>query len=105
MYDFVRLTKSCRLNRPYGTVEKSVPRIAIWNHEACQVISNGDPEGRIFLSYPHTKNRFFSLLTTVFIHSFIYLFYNKLPEVPEYAKVQFHMMTLLDVLVKIAWVR
>ena len=28
-----------------------------------------------------------------------------LPEDPEYAKVQFHMMTLLDVVDKIAWVR
>ena len=36
---------------------------------------------------------------------FIYLFYNKLQEVPEYAKMQFNMMTLLDVLGKIAWVR
>ena len=31
--------------------------------------------------------------------------YNKLSKVPEYAKMQFHMMTLLDVLGKIAWVR
>ena len=59
-------------------------------------MTNGGPEGRIFLSYPHTNNGFFFLLTTVFI----YLFYNKLPEVPEYAKMQFHMMTLLDVLGK-----
>ena len=36
---------------------------------------------------------------------FIYLFKNTLPEVPEYAKMQFHMMMLLDVLGKIAWVR
>ena len=35
---------------------------------------------------------------------FIY-FSNKLLEVPEYAKMQFHMMMLLDVLGKIAWVR
>ena len=34
-------------------------------------------------------NGFFFLLTTVF------LFKNKLPEVPEYAKMQFHMMTSL----------
>ena len=27
------------------------------------------------------------------------------PEVPEYAKMQFHMTTLLDVQGKIAWVR
>ena len=62
---------------------------------------NSDPEGRIFLSYPHTNNGFFYLLTTVFI----YLFLNKLPEVPEYTKMQFHMMMLLDVLGKIEWVR
>ena len=36
---------------------------------------------------------------------FIYLFQNKLPEVPEYAKMQFHVMMLLHVLGKIALVR
>ena len=59
-----------------GRIEKSV-----------LVILNGDSKGRIFLSYPHTNNGFFFLLTTVF------LFKNNLPEVPEYAKIQFHMMT------------
>ena len=48
------------------------------------MMTNSDPEGLIFLSYPHTNNGFFFLLTTV---SF---FYNKLPEVPEYAKMQFN---------------
>ena len=39
------------------------------------MMTNGDPEGRIFLSYPHTKNGFFFLLTTVFIYLFfIYLY-------------------------------
>ena len=65
------------------------------------MMTNGDPEGRIFLSYPHMNNGFFFLLTPIFI----YLYKNKLPEVPDYAKMQFHMMTLLDVLDKIAWVR
>ena len=51
------------------------------------MMTNGDPEGQIFLSYPHTNNGFFFLLSTVF-----FLFKNKLPEVPEYAKIQFHMM-------------
>ena len=31
-------------------VEKSVPRNAVWHHEACRVMTKGDPEGRIF--YP-----------------------------------------------------
>ena len=47
------------------------------------------------------NNGFIFLLTTVFV----YFFRNKLPEVPEYAKMQFHMMTLLAVLCKIAWVK
>ena len=67
------------------------------------MMTNGEPEGRIFLSYPHTNIRLFFLLTTVYL--LIYLFLNKLPEVPESAKMQFHKMTLLDVLGKIAWVR
>ena len=45
------------------------------------MMTNGDPEARIFLSYPHTNNGLFFLLTTVF------LFKNKLPEVPEYAYI------------------
>ena len=65
-------------------------------------MTNGDPEGWIFLSYPYMNNGFFFLLTTRFIYLFIL---NKLAEVPEYAKMQFHMMTLLDVLGKIASVR
>ena len=85
-----------------GRIEKPVPRIAVWYEEACRVMTNGDPEARIFLSYSHTNNGFFSsLLSTVFI----YLLKKKLPEVPEYAKMQFHMMMLLDVLGKTAWVR
>ena len=83
-----------------GGIEKSVARITVWHHEACRVMTNGDPEGRIFLSYHHTNNGLFFLLTTVL---FIYIFCNNLPEVSEYAKMQFHMM-LLDVLGKIAWV-
>ena len=57
-----------------GRIEKSVPRIAVWHHEACRVMTNGDPEGRIFLSYPHTNNGFLFLLTTVLINLFVYLF-------------------------------
>ena len=77
-FEIIRIYQECE-----GWIEKSVPRIAIWHHEACRVMPNGDPEGQIFLSYPHTNNGFFFLLTTVFI----YLFLDKLPEVPEYAKM------------------
>ena len=31
-------------------MEKSVPRITVWHHEACRVMPNSDCEGRIFLS-------------------------------------------------------
>ena len=46
---------------------------AAWHHEVWRVMTNGDPEGRIFLSYPHANNGFFFLLTTVFIYLSIYL--------------------------------
>ena len=88
-----------------SSIEKFVPRVAVWHHEACRVMTNGDPEGRIFLSYPHTNNEFIFLLTTIIIYLFIYLFQNKLPEVPEYAKMQFQVITLLDVVCNMAWVR
>ena len=81
---YIRIFHECE-----GRIEKSVPRIAVWHHEACRVMTNGDPMGRIILSYPNTNKGFFFLLTTVFLYE------NKLPEVPEYAKMQFHMMTSL----------
>ena len=31
-----------------GGIEKSIPRITDWHHEACQVMTIGDREGRIF---------------------------------------------------------
>ena len=45
---------------------------------ASRGLTYGDIEGPIFLSYPHTNNGFFFLLTTVFIYSFK----KKLSEVP-----------------------
>ena len=41
------------------------------------MMTNDDPEGGISLSYPHMNNGFINL--------FIYLFQNKLMELPEYA--------------------
>ena len=41
------------------------------HHKACRVMTNGDPEGQIFLFYPHTNNGFFFLLATGFIYLFI----------------------------------
>ena len=82
-----------------GRIEKSVPRIAVSHHEACRVMTIGDPEGWIFLSY------WILFLAHFCFYLFNYLFLNKLTEVPEYAKMHYHRMTLLDVLGKIAWVR
>ena len=60
--DNMRIYHECE-----GRIEKSVQRIAVWHHEACRMMNNGDPEGRILRSYPHTNNGFFFLLTTVLI--------------------------------------
>ena len=70
--EIIRIYHECE-----DRIEKSVLRITLWHHEACPVMTNGDLEGQIVLSYPHTNNGFFFLLTTVF------LFKDKLPEVPE----------------------
>ena len=81
-----------------GKDRKNCPEDRSLASRACRVMTNGDSEGQIFLSYPHTNNGFFFLLTNVFI----YLFENKHPDVTEY---EIYMMTLLDVLGKMAWVR
>ena len=38
-----------------GRIEKSIPRITVWHHEAWRVMPNGDPEEWIFQYYPHTN--------------------------------------------------
>ena len=50
-----------------GRIEKSVPRITVCHHKACRVMTNGNLERRIFLSYPHTNNGFFFLLIVFFL--------------------------------------
>ena len=50
-----------------GGIDKTILRIPDWHHEACQVITSGDTEGRIFLSHPHKNNGFFFLLTTKYL--------------------------------------
>ena len=70
-----QLFDNIRIRHEYeGRIEKSIRRIAVWHHKACRVMKNGDREGQIFLSYPHTNNGFFSLLTTVFIYLFIFFY-------------------------------
>ena len=63
------------------------------------MMTNGDPEGRIFLSYLHTNNGLFFLLTAVLINLSIYLFI--------YLFIYLVMMALLDALgkIQVAWVR
>ena len=48
-------------------IKRSVWRITVWHHKACQVLTNGDQEGQFFLSHPHTINGF------LFLYTFLYL--------------------------------
>ena len=66
-----------------GGIEESVPRITVWHHEACRVMTNGDQEGQIFRSHPQMHNGFFFLLT---IEYHILCFKKMPPEVPEHVK-------------------
>ena len=45
MCESIRIYHECE-----GRKEKSVPRIAVWHHEACRVMTKDDHEGRFF--YP-----------------------------------------------------
>ena len=58
--------------------------------QSFRVMTNGDPRDGFF--YP-TLTRIMDSFSCSPLMLFIYLFKKKLPEVPEYAKMQFHMMT------------
>ena len=69
LHEILVLTSNIRIYHEYeGRIEKSVPRITDWHHEACGVMTNGDHKGQIFLSHLHTNNRFFFLLTTYYLN-------------------------------------
>ena len=64
-----------------GGIEKSVPRITVWHHEVCRVMTNGDHEGRIFLT------RIMDSLSCSPLDTAFYVL-KMLPEVHEYAEMQ-----------------
>ena len=73
----VSMTIECKVG-----IEKSVPRITVWHHRPCRVMTNGGCQEQIFLSHPHTNNRFFFLLTIKY-HIFLFNFKKELPEDAE----------------------
>ena len=54
-----------------GGIEKFFPMVTVWHHQACLVMTNGDPEWRIFLSNPHTNDGSFFLLTFKYTVSYL----------------------------------
>ena len=103
--DTIRIHHGCE-----GRIEESVRRIAVWHHKACRVMTNSDPKGRIYLSYPLTNNGFFFLLTTVYKNNYLFInlsihFKLSFQKSLNTIRLQFNMMTVLDVLGKITWVR
>ena len=51
-----------------GGIEKPVRRITDCHHKAFRVMTNGDRDGRIFLSHPYKNNSgFFFFLTTKYL--------------------------------------
>ena len=73
-----------------------MPRITAWHHEACRVMTIGDPEGKIFLSHPHTNNRFCFLLTT----KYLILYWKKHEK--DFQKIlntlRYHMVTMTSLI-------
>ena len=79
-------------------IEKSVPRITDWHHEACRVMTNRDREGRIFLSYPHRNNRFFFLLTVKYHILYWKKTCKRLPDNSEFTTLRH-----VDVMLTLKW--
>ena len=71
-------------------MEKSVRRIPVWHQEACSVTTNGDPEGSIFQTNPHTN---YGYSFPVPIKFLLFYLQKRLPEAPEYAEMQHNMIT------------
>ena len=72
-------------------IGESIPRITVWHHKACRVMTNRDPEGRIFLSHPDTQIMdSFSCLPL----SAALLCLKRLPEILEYADMGHDMTSL-----------
>ena len=86
-------------------IEKSVTRITVWHHKACQVMIDVEPEGRILLCdskrssgriciyHPHTNNELFFLLAIKYL---ILCLNKRLLVGPEYAEMRQDMMTPYD---------
>ena len=74
----IRIYNECE-----GGIEKSVPSITDWHHEACTVMTNGDCDRQIFLSHPHMNNGSFFLLTNLIPYFYIK---KRLLEVHKYAE-------------------
>ena len=78
--DSIRIHNECE-----GRIEKSVPRITIWHHEACRVMTNGDHHGFFYPTPTRIMDSFScSPLFLYFKISFSTLRYN------------FYMMTSLE---------
>ena len=77
--EIIRIHHECE-----ARIEKSVPRIAVWHHEACRVMANGDSKRRF--SYP---------ILTQMMDSFSCspLFF--ILKISEYTKMQFDIMSSL----------
>ena len=51
-------------------------------------MTNGDPEGQIILSYPHTNNGFFFLAHHLIPHFIMEKHEKRLPKNPDYAEMR-----------------
>ena len=88
------LCKNIRIYHEYeGRIEESLLRIAVRHHEACRVVTKGDPDGQIFLSYSHPNNEFFFLLT----FRYDILFLKKDPRISKYEELRQAIMTSVNI--------
>ena len=74
-----------------GGIERSMPRITVWHHEACQVVIIGYPSGRFF-SFPSSHKECIVFMLTIKFRTFIS---QRFPENPDYTETRHDIKTSL----------
>ena len=102
MSDFQAAKYKAKIIRIYheceGGIEKPVPKITYWHHEACRVMTNGDHKGWIF--FP-TLKRIMNSFSCLPRNSSFYIgkkTWKRLPKHPEYAEMRHY-----DVILTLQW--
>ena len=90
LYNNIKINHECE-----GGKEKSVSMITVWHHTACRLRTNGDHEGRIFLSHPDTNTTMDSICCSLL--NFVFYFFKSPQKFLIYTEMRHNLMTSLKI--------